>query len=351
MEHALSLAESGRKDEADTLLAHLARADQDPMAAWHLAWLRIGQGDSEAALAALSAFPDDPLCSERARELLVGQRRNDEAAALLRHVPRQPPSPAGRVATAIECHVRGDFPGAVVACREALAMAPAHAPGHNHLARALHNLGNAQGAIDEFERAVAIDPNYPEAWHNLGHSLRATGQFERACEALRRALAIAPGYRSARQGLGVTLLAMDRPAEALEAFDDVLRRDRDHAEALLHSALSLQALAMPAKARQRFERAVELAPQNPWAHYCLGLLLHELREAAFELSDPRVAEVKSQWWAEELLGLGEGRSRHPVTAPLAGTPADWPALVHALVELPAMPSRPGDTAAALARLG
>lgn len=81
-----------------------------------------------------------------------------------------------------------------------------------------------------------------------------------------------------------------------------------------------------------------------------GTLLHELREAAFELSDARVAEVKSQWWAEELLGLAEGRSRHPVTAPLAGLPADWPALVHALVALPAMPARPGDTAAALARL-
>ncbi|HEY9143615.1 MAG TPA: hypothetical protein VIM90_06240, partial [Arenimonas sp.] len=81
-----------------------------------------------------------------------------------------------------------------------------------------------------------------------------------------------------------------------------------------------------------------------------GTLLHELREAAFELSDARVAEVKSQWWAEELLGLAEGRSRHPVTAPLAGLPADWPALVHAIVALPAMPARPGDTAAALARL-
>ncbi|WP_374603751.1 hypothetical protein [Arenimonas sp.] len=82
-----------------------------------------------------------------------------------------------------------------------------------------------------------------------------------------------------------------------------------------------------------------------------GSLLHELRESAFELSDPRVAEVKTQWWAEELLGLAEGRSRHPVTAPLAGVPANWPALVHALVALPASDARPGDTGAALARFG
>lgn len=80
-----------------------------------------------------------------------------------------------------------------------------------------------------------------------------------------------------------------------------------------------------------------------------GSLLHELRESAFELSDPRVSEVKTQWWAEELLGLGEGRSRHPVTATLAGVAADWASLVRALVALPAAGNRPGDTAAALAR--
>lgn len=81
-----------------------------------------------------------------------------------------------------------------------------------------------------------------------------------------------------------------------------------------------------------------------------GALLHELREAAFELSDARVAEVKGQWWAEELLGLAQGRSRHPVTAPLQRAPAPWPDLVHALLTLPQQDLRPGDTRAALARL-
>ncbi len=82
-----------------------------------------------------------------------------------------------------------------------------------------------------------------------------------------------------------------------------------------------------------------------------GSLLHELREAAFELSDPRVAEVKNQWWAEELLGLADGRSRHPVTAPLVGASVDWAGLVRALLALPGQDTRPGDTAAALARVG
>lgn len=354
VEHALSLAEAGRQDEAETLLAHLAGHGRDPMAAWHLAWIRIGQGDTDGALAALADFPDDALCCERARELLVGQRRNDEALALLQRVPRQPPSPAGWVATAIGHHVRGDYPAAVAACRQALALAPAHAPGHNHLARALHNLGDTPAAIAEFERAVAIDPHYPEAWHNLGHALRAANQFERACEALRRALKIAPGYLSARQGLGVTLLAMDRPTEALEAFDEVLRTDRDHAEALLHSALSLQALGMPAKARQRFERALEVAPENPWAHYCLGLLLHELRElpaarAALQRSLKLHSNSPDAWAA--LAAVAE-EAGDPALAALAVNTGLTLAPHHAVLNLEAarIERRAGKPAEALRRL-
>ncbi len=52
---------------------------------------------------------------------------------------------------------------------------------------------------------------------------------------------------------------------------------------------------------------------NAW-----GALLHELREALFELSDPGVAAAKRGWWAEEMQALGEGRPRHPLGAALAG---------------------------------
>ena len=79
-------------------------------------------------------------------------------------------------------------------------------------------------------------------------------------------------------------------------------------------------------------------------------LLHELREAAFELSDPRVTETKCAWWAEELAGWSEGRSRHPLGRVLARQAAPWAPLggaVLALVE--AEPAQP-DAAAAISAL-
>lgn len=81
-----------------------------------------------------------------------------------------------------------------------------------------------------------------------------------------------------------------------------------------------------------------------------GGLLHELREAAFELSDARVIEAKTGWWAEELIGMAEGRPRHPLTEALAGTAAPWSALGRALLHLPESDRRYSDTADALGGL-
>jgi hypothetical protein len=79
-------------------------------------------------------------------------------------------------------------------------------------------------------------------------------------------------------------------------------------------------------------------------------LLHELRAAAFELSDTRVTETKCAWWAEELAGWGEGRSRHPLGRVLARLPAPWAPLGGAVLALAeAEPAQP-DTAAAIAAL-
>lgn len=72
---------------------------------------------------------------------------------------------------------------------------------------------------------------------------------------------------------------------------------------------------------------VEKARFRAW-----GALLHELREALFELSDPRVSGVKIGWWAEELIGVSQGRQRHPLTEVLQGINAPWSALARALLE-------------------
>ncbi|HEX5756105.1 MAG TPA: hypothetical protein VFY12_07120 [Arenimonas sp.] len=100
--------------------------------------------------------------------------------------------------------------------------------------------------------------------------------------------------------------------------------------------MALAEVFCPAAERQRF---------RAW-----GALQFELREAVFELSDPRVTAVKTSWWAETLLALGKGQGRHPLTEALLGVAAPWSALARSVLDTPQQPQRPGDGEAALAAM-
>jgi hypothetical protein len=84
-----------------------------------------------------------------------------------------------------------------------------------------------------------------------------------------------------------------------------------------------------------------------------GALLHELREALFELPDAGVAAAKRGWWAEELQLISQGKPRHPLGEALASyveaKQAPWTGLSLALVG-GGGDARAADTAQALAAL-
>ncbi len=61
-----------------------------------------------------------------------------------------------------------------------------------------------------------------------------------------------------------------------------------------------------------------------------GTLLHELKHTLFELSDARVTEVKTAWWADEFLRLSNAQPRHPITQALTEISAPWSPLSSSL---------------------
>lgn len=67
--------------------------------------------------------------------------------------------------------------------------------------------------------------------------------------------------------------------------------------------------------------ALFLAPEARLRASAFGCLIHELEQAAFGLREAHVAEVKIQWWRQELLAAASGRPRHPVSTVLFSDPA------------------------------
>lgn len=116
-----------------------------------------------------------------------------------------------------------------------------------------------------------------------------------------------------------------------------------------------QAVAFISKWRVRepeMAYAEVFCPRSLRARFALwGALLHELREATFELSDTRLIEAKSAWWADELLRSAQGAPRHPLTLALASPLLPWDALargLHAVAQTDAQ--RPSDREVALAAI-
>jgi hypothetical protein len=81
-----------------------------------------------------------------------------------------------------------------------------------------------------------------------------------------------------------------------------------------------------------------------------GALLHELREARFELREPAVADAKRAWWASELGAIGAGQPRHPLGFALSGTAAPWTGLARALAGSGGDEPRPADLVQSLRQL-
>lgn len=81
-----------------------------------------------------------------------------------------------------------------------------------------------------------------------------------------------------------------------------------------------------------------------------GALLHELRDAAFELSDARVTAVKCQWWAEELVAMAGGAGRHPLAEALVPPGLPTLPLARALLEQAQFDARPASAELAIAQL-
>lgn len=104
---------------------------------------------------------------------------------------------------------------------------------------------------------------------------------------------------------------------------------------------------------RRADGEVEVAPARA-RFRCWGALLHELREAAFELADPGVAAAKRGWWADELQAIAGGQARHPLGQSLQALPgiaaAPWAGLSRALLGVGGDAAHAADTAAAIASL-
>ena len=164
---------------------------------------------------------------------------------------------------------------------EALRLKPDSAEIHNSFGNTLVIAGRTGEAIEQFAEAVRLDPRFIAARLNLANSL--AGDPRRLPEGLAQyaeALRQDPASVEAHFSLAVTLAAVEgRETEALAA----VRLQPEHAAACANLAGLLARLpGRDAETEAAFERALQLASNNPMTHYNYAVWLEGLpgRETA-----------------------------------------------------------------------
>jgi predicted O-linked N-acetylglucosamine transferase (SPINDLY family) len=253
MDHRLALGlklyDQGLPDAAWHAVQELARADEAPREALHLAAVLCLETAHHAE--ALS-FADRLIAGDGSdidAHLLRGQAlrelsRFDEAlAALTRIGTLRTPDANLHLNLALLHHRTGRLAESEASYRAALALDPANAAAWNNLGLLLDDAGRPGAAEDAFAKSIALSPQVSLTHSNLGTTLAGQGRYAAAARAHEKALALDPRNIAARINLGVAQVEQGALEEARRTFDAALAQgplNRDAADNRLYLDLYLE---------------------------------------------------------------------------------------------------------------
>ena len=131
-----------------------------------------------------------------------------------------------------------------------------------------------------FEHTLAVSPENPVGHNMMGLAFMKRAQssdaqatdMENAEANLQQAVQIAPAYVDARSNLGIALLIQGKDGSA-EQFEKAYELAPNNPVALLNAANALMERGSAEKAIAMYQRAIAMAPRNVQAHYNLGIAL------------------------------------------------------------------------------
>jgi len=182
-------------------------------------------------------------------------------------------------------------------CLQILAVDPEQ-PDALHICGAIAHLAGKHGiALALMEKVARLQPGNAHVLYNLGVVYAALQRDTQAATCFREALQRMPHHRGALQSLGNLALGSDQFVEAQRCYEGaLLRAPRD---AILHLSLAMvfNAQRQLERAGWFFQRALELAPDNPrigWESSQYYLLMGEFERGwrSYESRFPAGNECK-----------------------------------------------------------
>ncbi|NKB69736.1 MAG: tetratricopeptide repeat protein [Candidatus Latescibacteria bacterium] len=184
---------------------------------------------------------------------------------------------------------QGQSADAVQLYRQFLQFHPDEAPVRFLLGNSLLQARRYAEALTAYEELVPLQPNWADLHGRLGYTYLQTNQPERAAAAYRRTLELKPDSTLVRYQLARLYHTLGNQQQAIAQYRQLLEHapDNSEAHARLANILVEQASAKAGgaslalsptltEAETHLHRALALAPDNPYPHWILGMLLARL---------------------------------------------------------------------------
>jgi Tfp pilus assembly protein PilF len=245
----------------------------------NLATALLGSGREREGLALLARLvaetPRSPYLHFQQAYALHGNGQWDEAVAEYRQAIALDPrlAPGHNNLGAILCDHQRDYDGAIACFTTAIALNPREAWAHYNLANALKGKGRRDEAVDEYRQALALDPKSARAHTNLGSALHAKGRTDEAMAEFRQAIALDPKDGGAHNGLGRALHDKGRTDEAMAEYRRAITLDPKDAKAHHNLGNAMQDKRRWDEAIAEYRKAISLDPKYAPAYSNLGAIL------------------------------------------------------------------------------
>ena len=284
---------AGGADAADAPLTKaLSVQPEDAAALYHAGRVALAKRDNQRAVDLLTrALKSQPQASGIRYPLSLAYRALGNAAeadAQLRLRGNVDPVPAdplmrevsGLLQNATAFEVRGadalakrQWPEAVTALTQAIALAPDNAFTHLNLGTALFETGDAAGALAQFNDAVRLSPRLAKAHYGVGIVTEAAGRDADAIAAFARAVDADPSSLESRLSLADALRRNGRDADALAQYTAIIRANPSASPAHFGLAMALVHMRRYADARDALTRASTTFPDQPGFAHALARIL------------------------------------------------------------------------------
>ncbi len=203
--------------------------------------------------------------------------RLDEAAACYAGILAAHPRHADALnLSGVIARQRGDLSASERLIAQAIALSPAVATYHHHLARTCEQQRRTSDAIRHYRRAITLNASDTDSHRLLARLLLTLGQSVEAIPHFERVIALDPDSADTYYTLGGIYKSSGDHATALHYYRQAVALFSDSTDSRFNLAMALYEAGQPAESIAYFQRIVEENPADYEAHNFLGQAFHEL---------------------------------------------------------------------------